>query len=160
MVKIRELMTAFGPNVSEAQPLGRAHKLLRDLNRDYLTVIGRDEHPVGFITHADVEQVKQGQPEDWTALRCGSVLEPVNDQLDPDDEVDVALELLICHGVRPLLVREKNTPVGVIEPTVVFQWCAEHRPEVVDKLAHIATQEERSPYPDSREHTRPGVGAS
>lgn len=154
-MKIRELLGAFGPTLAKAQPLSHAEKLLTELKRDYLTVTDRSGRAVGFITVADVSQAKLDDPTDWSTAPCSAAAETASQRLGPEDHMDAAVQALTLHGVRPLLVYEKDKPVGVLEPTAVFQWCAEHRPEALDELAYIASAEERSHHPDTWEE--PGI---
>ena len=150
-MKIGELMSALGPTLVKAQPISHAEKLMAEQNRDFLTVTDRSGRAVGFITQADVSQAQLGHLPDWSTAPCSAVVEIVSQRLGTEDHIESAVQMLTYHGVRPLLVYENGRPVGVLEPTSVFQWCAEHRPEALDELAYIVSSEERSHYPDTWE---------
>ncbi|MCH8560163.1 hypothetical protein [Nesterenkonia sp. DZ6] len=79
-------------------------------------------------------------PEVSSSTRCVDLIEIPVPSLHPEDSFDVDVSTLQVHGVRPLLVRDEGELIGVLEPTTVFPWCAQHRPAVLEELAALASR--------------------
>lgn len=143
-MSITELIRPIETTVTASDPLTYAAKHLS--RHDYVTVVhsAQDRTPRGIITRGDLAEQKLAHPQSWPLKECGSVLRGANRILSPEAEVEDVVEVLTTSGVRPLLVGANGKPAGVLEPTSIFQWCAEHSPAALEKLAYLVSAEERS----------------
>lgn len=149
---LRNAVRCQVPEVLTTDKIDVAHSQLQRTDVDYLLVTDAQGTPAGLITRAELDQLQEN-PESWSSTLCGDLVEARLPYLDPADCFDAALAVLKDHGVRPLLVLSGGKFIGVLEPTVVFQWCAQYRPSVLEELATLAAR--RKP-PDR--HTGPSTG--
>lgn len=102
---------------------------------EYLAITDPEEGPLGIVSRFDVAQLQRKYPDYWSDMRCGNVIVASDRFLNADDSFDAAVSMLKDEGLRPLLILEDDSICGVLEPTAVLQWCAEHRPEALQELA-------------------------
>jgi signal-transduction protein with cAMP-binding, CBS, and nucleotidyltransferase domain len=110
-----------------------------------LVITDPEDGPLGLITRDDIEQLQWKHPDLWSAMRCGNVVVAPSRFIHAHETFAAAAEILKSEGVRPLLVLESGNILGVLEPTAVFQWCAEHQPTFLEELAELAREAE-APY--------------
>lgn len=150
VLNVGELLAPLKAPVELTQPLATAARLLDGPDLEFVTLMDPSGQPVGFLTQSDLHRVRTRRPNDWESARCATVIQMPKQYLSPQSSVQEAVEMLRTEGVRPLLVREGSEPEGVLEPSAVFQWCAENSPETLDELALMASTEERNHYPDAQ----------
>lgn len=144
--RIRDVLMPLGPLVRAADGVEDALQLLARSGVDYVTVTDDGNAPLGLITRNDVDHLQRENPHHWADMRCGNVIVPPGRYLHPDDSFNAAVDVLRDDGVRPLLILDGTEMVGVLAPSAVFQWCAEHRPSVLEELAYLAN---RTEFPES-----------
>lgn len=145
-MNISQLLTPIGATVAASEPLTHAAKLVGDRDRGYVTVLRgpEDSTPLGVITDGDLSRIKLKRPTQWPLMTCQSALNGRSRLLRPETGVDDVVEVFSTSGVRPLLVGAHGSPVSVLEPGSIFQWCAEHSPSSLEKLAYLISAEERT----------------
>lgn len=148
-MNVGHLLVPLKAPVELTQPLATAARLLDGPDLEFVTLMDPSGQPVGFLTQSDLHRVRTRRPNDWETTRCATAIRMPTQYLSPEDPVQEAVEMLRNEGVRPLLVRKDSETEGVLEPSAVFHWCAEHSPEVLDELAFMASAEERNHYPDA-----------
>ena len=135
---VRTALVPVSVQIRASEGVEAALSQLQNPGVPYVAVTEHDDTPVGVLTAEDIEQLRHKYPDYWSAMRCGNAIVAPARFLEADEPFDTAVELLRDEGVRPLLVLEGEKMAGVLEPTVVFQWCAEHRPDAVEALAQLA----------------------
>lgn len=136
--RIRDALMPLGPLIRAADGVEAALHLLTEADVDYVTVTDDGGAPLGLVTRGDIDQLQRENPHHWADMRCGNVTVPPGRYLHPDDSFNAAVETLKDDGVRPLLILKGTEMVGVLAPSAVFQWCAEHRPAALEELAQLA----------------------
>ena len=137
--KLGSVLRPLGPEIFASEDVAMARQRLRQAGVDHLVITDAAGSSVGFLTRADLEPLFRG-PEDASSTPCADLIANAAPSLYPDDSFDSAVTVLRAHGIRPLLVRDEGALIGVLEPTTVFQWCAQHRPTVLDELASLASR--------------------
>lgn len=132
---LREALLPVPGHVLASECMDSALKHLETAGVEYLAIADPEEGPLGVVSCFDIKQLKRKYPDHWADMRCGNVIVASDRFLNADDSFDAAISLLMEEGLRPLLVLERNTVCGVLEPTSVLQWCAEHRPAALQELA-------------------------
>lgn len=150
---IRDLISPVGRGVSETHGLDAARRLI-DRGADYVAVTDLRERTVGVLTRADLERFQNLDPLSWESKLCASAVADSERILRLSDSLQVAIEMLRVHGIRPLLVREGAFTVGILEPSAVFQWCAAHDQAVLNELAQRACSEEQDRGRQGADRTR------
>ncbi|GFZ99862.1 CBS domain-containing protein [Nesterenkonia alkaliphila] len=136
--KLRELIHPVGHRISHTHGLESAARMLSETGADYIVITNMSDRAVGVVTDRDLDNLKESDPERWSFRRCASAVK-TQPRLTVDDTVEDVLKVFDQQEVRPLLVHEGREVAGILRPTEVFQWCAEHRPSALDHLArHVA----------------------
>ncbi|MBO0596282.1 CBS domain-containing protein [Nesterenkonia sp. E16_7] len=144
---VRQLLHPLGLSLCETLPLDSAEQMLRESGSGYVVITNMSDQPIGVITDRDIREVKLARPEKWASRRCACAVQ-VHPALQAGMVIDEVIELFSYQEIRPLLVREGHEVIGVLRPTEVFQWAAEHRPEALELLALYARRHETLPTPD------------
>lgn len=141
---VRELLRPIGLSLCETLPLNSAERLLRETGDDYVVITNLSDQHIGVITERDISELKLDRPEKWASRRCACAVQQ-QPTLQVDAVVDDVIELFRHEDIRPLLVFQGPEVLGVLRPTEVFQWCAEHRPEALNELASRSRHHEPQP---------------
>jgi CBS domain-containing protein len=106
-------MTAKPRSIEASRPVVEAARLLRDENVGSLPVT-EEGQLVGMITDRDivVRIVAEGSSPESATVRAAFSGEPVT--VEPDHDLDDALQLMARHQVRRLPVVEDNRLVGIL----------------------------------------------
>ncbi|RJN32952.1 hypothetical protein [Nesterenkonia natronophila] len=139
---VRDALVPLNGHVLASEGVETALQRMRTAGVEYLVITDPEDGPLSLITREDTEQLQSKHPDLWSAMRCGNVVVAPSRFLQADEGLGAAAEVLKSEGVRPLLVVDGEDIVGALEPTAVFQWCAEHRPAVLDELAQLARDSE------------------
>lgn len=133
---VRELSHPIGLSLCETLPLSNAERLLSKTGTDYVVIRNLSDQPIGVITERDITKLTLARPERWASPRCACAVQQ-QPALRADAGLNDVIELFLHEHeeIRPLLVHESHGVLGVLRPTEVFQWCAEHRPDALDALA-------------------------
>ena len=144
---VRQLLHPLGRSLCETLPLDSAEQMLRESGSGYVVITNMSDQPLGVITDRDVREVQLARPKKRASPRCASAVQ-VHPALHAGVVIDEVIELFSHQEIRPLLVTEDHEVIGVLRPTEVFQWAAEHRPEALELLALYARHRESLPGPD------------
>lgn len=140
--QVRELIQPLGLTVCQTQGLGLAAERLSETGVDHVVITTMSEQPLGLLTERDIEKFKQLHPAKWSSKRCACAVKE-RPRVHVNDSLDRVIEILGDDEIRPLLVYDGHALLGVIRPTEVFQWSAEHRPRAFDRLAAQARRQEQ-----------------
>lgn len=134
---VRELMSPIGPTVLQSQMLEHAaHEIA--VWGEPVVVMDASDKPLGIITEADLDTAASNAAEDWRTIPCGQLTESSELFLSADDPLESVLQNYQQGRIRPFIVLNGREPSGVLHPTSVFQWCAEHYPAVLSTLSDRA----------------------
>lgn len=131
---VGELVHPLGPTICHTQALETAARVLEETGTEYVTVINLSDRPIGVITYQEIASLHELPTERWAAKRCAGAVK-IKPYLSVEDSVAAVVELFTQDEVWPLLVFDGGKGVGVLPPSEVFQWAAEHEPAVLDQLA-------------------------
>ncbi|MBE1514428.1 CBS domain-containing protein [Nesterenkonia halotolerans] len=134
----------------ETQSVGAAQQALAR-NQSELVII-RDLHdrPIGVLTSENIDAFTAAHPQDWWHRRCAQAVVQMPETLGPEDSPGACAQYYREHGVRPVVIFDQDDPLGLLHPTEVFQWCAQHDDSVVEELAARARavpHRQQSPVP-------------
>ncbi|GAA1139655.1 CBS domain-containing protein [Nesterenkonia lutea] len=135
---IRDLLRPVGHSVCETQSVDAAFRSLNITQADEVVVRDLFDRPLGFVTREDIERFKDARPRDWARKCCAQLVDRMPSLLNPEDPLESAVEYYRDYGIRPLVISSQSEAVGVLHPTDVFQWCAQHDANLVEELAHRA----------------------
>jgi CBS domain-containing protein len=111
--KIRDAMTPTARAVSPQQSLVDAAKMMRDEDVGALPVV-EDGRVVGMVTDRDIVVRAVAEGRDSAAVKAGEVASREVVAVEPDQDLDEALNLMARHRVRRLPVVEQGRLVGVL----------------------------------------------
>ncbi|MGJ9372589.1 CBS domain-containing protein [Nesterenkonia sp. CF4.4] len=152
------VLAALGPEVFASEDIAMARQRLRQGGVEHLVVTDAAGRSVGFLTRADLDLLDR-IPGVSSSTPCADLIATSVPSLHPEDSFDAAIATLQIHGVRPLLVCEDEELIGVLEPTTVIQWCAQHRPNALEELVARPTAEVFRTLASTQPH-RPDTYAS
>lgn len=135
---LRDALVPVNAQILTSDGVETALERLQAAGTDYILVTDPIDGPIGLITREDIEQLQWKHPDYWAAMRCGNAVSPPARFIHPAASFDAAVDMFKDEGVRPLLVVDSGAIVGVLEPTAVFQWCAEYWPAALEELAQLA----------------------
>ncbi len=117
------------------QSLSEAAARLAD-DSEAVVVVNFSSQPIGVITEADLKDIAAREPNSWTWKRCACLVPELRRWVRPDASLTDILAWYQREQVWPLLVFDGQRAGGIIYPSTVFQWCAEHDPEAWESLGH------------------------
>src|SRR6266511_2413681 len=112
--KIRELMTENPRTVSPDDTIQNAAKIMRDEDTGVVPITERDKTVAGVITDRDIaiRAVAEGR-DGSTSVRDIASKDIVT--IDPQQDLDEALQLMAKHQIRRLpVVEEDGRLVGIV----------------------------------------------
>jgi acyl dehydratase len=140
---VREVMQTPVETITPGSPIVEAATRLRDAGIGSL-VVERNGDPVGIITESDIVAVTAAEG-DTRALTVEDVMATALVTIDPDADVEAAVEQFRTHGVKKLPVVADGELVGIVTTTDISRY--------VPNLAHPATGE--MDHPERRRFERP-----
>lgn len=132
---VADLMMPIGPTIGITQSLKEAADRIAE-GQDALTVVGLNDTAIGFISAEDLLAAAQSEPTRWQKKRCASLVQVCESPLRPDDPLEGVIQQYREEGVRPLLVFNGDTPVGLLQPDDVRQWCQDYSPLPLEDLMY------------------------
>jgi CBS domain-containing protein len=112
-IKIRDAMTPGVRSVSPSDSLTDAAVAMRDEDVGSLPVVEGDR-VVGIVTDRDIVVRAVAERADPQALKVGDVSSGDPVTIQPEEDLDEALELMASHRIRRLPVVEDGRLVGVV----------------------------------------------
>ena len=140
---VRDIMQTPVETITPGSPIVEAATRLRDAGIGSL-VVERNGDPVGIITESDIVAVTAAEG-DTRALTVEDVMVTALVTIDPEADVEAAVEMFRTHGIKKLPVVEDGELVGIVTTTDISRY--------VPNLAHPAADE--MDHPERRRFTRP-----
>lgn len=128
-----DLMRPIGPLIGTTQSLRQAADLT-DQGHEVLAVIGLNNTAIGFLSAEDLLAAAQSDPTGWQKKRCASLVRLCESRLRPDHPITGVIQQYREEGAHPLMVFNGETPVGLLHPAEVRQWCRDYGP--LEDLVH------------------------
>lgn len=111
--KVREVMTASPVCVSPQTDLVTVAKQMRDENIGNVLVT-EGENLRGVVTDRDLVVRALADDADPHRTKAGDIASDASATVGPDDDIDVAVQLMRQRAVRRLPVVDHGKPVGIV----------------------------------------------
>ena len=112
-LKVRDTMTGSPRSIDASSSVVEAAQLMREGHIGSLPIIA-DEQLVGMITDRDIAMRVVAEAADHTNTSVGDVSSRDLVTVEPDEDLDEALQLMARHQVRRLPVVENGRLVGIV----------------------------------------------
>jgi len=112
-LKVRDTMTGSPRSIDASTSVVEAAQLMREGHIGSLPIIA-DEQLVGMITDRDIAMRVVAEAADHTNTSVGDVSSRDLVTVEPDEDLDEALQLMARHQVRRLPVVENGRLVGIV----------------------------------------------
>jgi CBS domain-containing protein len=115
MARIRELMTENPRTVRPDSTAVDAARLMREEDTGIVPITGDDGRLVGVVTDRDLAMRVVGEEKDPRMTKVTDIASQNLVTVDPDQDLDEALQLMAEHQVRRLpVVEEDGKLVGIL----------------------------------------------
>ena len=141
---VRDVMQTPARTITPGSPIIEAATRLRDGGIGSLVVVGGDGRPVGIITESDIVAVTAAEG-DTRALTVEDVMATELVTIEPDADVEAAVERLRAHGIKKLPVVDDGVLRGIVTTTDLSNY--------IPQLSHPTPT--RVDPPERRRFTRP-----
>ena len=112
-LKVRDTMTGSPRSIDASTSVVEAAQLMREGHIGSLPITA-DERLVGMITDRDIAMRVVAEAADQTKTSVGDVSSRDVVTVEPDEDLDEALQLMARHQVRRLPVVENGRLVGIV----------------------------------------------
>jgi len=112
-LKVRDTMTGSPRSIDASTSVVEAARLMREGHIGSLPITA-DEQLVGMITDRDIAMRVVAEAADQTKTSVGDVSSRDLVIVEPDEDLDEALQLMARHQVRRLPVVENGRLVGIV----------------------------------------------
>ena len=112
-LKVRDTMTGSPRSIDASTSVVEAAQLMREGHIGSLPITA-DERLVGMITDRDIAMRVVAEAADHTNTSVGDVSSRDLVTVEPDEDLDEALQLMARHQVRRLPVVENGRLVGIV----------------------------------------------
>jgi CBS domain-containing protein len=112
-LKVRDTMTGSPRSIDASTSVVEAAQLMREGHIGSLPITA-DEQLVGMITDRDIAMRVVAEAADHTNTSVGDVSSRDLVTVEPDEDLDDALQLMARHQVRRLPVVENGRLVGIV----------------------------------------------
>ena len=112
-LKVRDTMTGSPRSIDASTSVVEAAQLMREGHIGSLPITA-DEQLVGMITDRDIAMRVVAEAADHTNTSVGDVSSRDVVTVEPDEDLDEALQLMARHQVRRLPVVENGRLVGIV----------------------------------------------
>ena len=112
-LKVRDTMTGSPRSIDASTSVVEAAQLMREGHIGSLPITD-DEQLVGMITDRDIAMRVVAEAADHTKTSVGDVSSRDVVTVEPDEDLDEALQLMARHQVRRLPVVENGRLVGIV----------------------------------------------
>jgi CBS domain-containing protein len=112
-LKVRDTMTGSPRSIDASTSVVEAAQLMREGHIGSLPITA-DEQLVGMITDRDIAMRVVAEAADQTKTSVGDVSSRDLVTVEPDEDLDEALQLMARHQVRRLPVVENGRLVGIV----------------------------------------------
>ncbi|MCY1159275.1 MAG: hypothetical protein MOP51_2300 [Citricoccus sp.] len=149
---VGELMSPLGRTVCETETLGHAADLI-DAQGGVVALVNETGQAIGTLTHTDLQAAATQDPEHWRTRPCRDLPTRQDSSVRPEHLIRGVVWHYRQEKIRPLLVFNGPEAIGLLHPTVVFQWCAQHFPSALPALSQRAADLAAAASPDTEPTT-------
>jgi len=141
-LKVRDTMTGSPRSIDASTSVVEAAQLMREGHIGSLPITD-DEQLVGMITDRDIAMRVVAEAADHTNTSVGDVSSRDLVTVEPDEDLDDALQLMARHQVRRLPVVENGGLVGIVAQADIALSENEKTAKLVEAIS-APSQRERS----------------
>jgi len=139
-LKVRDTMTGSPRSIDASTSVVEAAQLMREGHIGSLPITA-DEQLVGMITDRDIAMRVVAEAADQTKTSVGDVSSRDLVTVEPDEDLDEALQLMARHQVRRLPVVENGRLVGIVAQADIALSENEKTAKLVEAISAPSEQE-------------------
>ena len=139
-LKVRDTMTGSPRSIDASASVVEAAQLMREGHIGSLPITD-DEQLVGMITDRDITTRVVAEAADHTKTSVGDVSSRDLVTVEPDEDLDDALQLMARHQVRRLPVVENGRLVGIVAQADIALSENEKTAKLVEAISAPSEQE-------------------
>jgi CBS domain-containing protein len=143
MASVREAMTENPRSIGASASVVEAARLMRDQHIGSLPITD-DERLVGMITDRDIATRVVAEAADPETTSVGDVHSRDIISVEPDKDLEEALQLMARHQVRRLPVVENGRLVGIVaQADIALKENEQKTGELVEAISELSEGERR-----------------
>jgi CBS domain-containing protein len=139
---VRDVMTENPASIGASASVVEAARLMREAHIGSLPITD-DEKVVGIITDRDITTRVVAEAADPTTTSVGDVYSRDLISVEPDHDLEEALELMARHQVRRLPVVENGRLVGMVAQADIALKDKERTGDLVGAISEPSEEERR-----------------
>ncbi len=139
---VRDAMTKDPRSIDASASVVEAARLMRDADIGSLPITD-DEQLVGMITDRDITTRVVAEATDPSTTSVGDVYSGDLISVEPDNDLEEAVQLMARHQVRRLPVVESGRLVGIIAQADIALRESEKTAELVEAISEPSEAERR-----------------
>ena len=116
MGKVRDIMQKNVITIQEDKSALDAAKLLSEKDISFLVIV-KDDKPIGVITEKDFVRKIAAQDKQSSLIPLSEIMSYKFRWVEPSTEIEDAVQKMLNHNIRRLIVLEDEKLVGVITQT-------------------------------------------
>jgi CBS domain-containing protein len=141
--RVRDAMTEDPRSIAASEPVVDAARLMREQHVGSLPVTD-NEKLVGMITDRDITTRVVAEAADPKTTSVGEVYSRDLISVEPDQDLDEALQLMARHQVRRLAVIENGSLVGIVaQADIALRENEQKTGELVEAISEPSAGERR-----------------
>ena len=116
MGKVRDIMQKNVITIQEDKSALDASKLISEKDISFLVIV-KDDKPIGVITEKDFVRKIAAQDKQSSRIPLSEIMSYKFRWVEPSTEIEDAVQKMLNHNIRRLIVLEDEKLVGVITQT-------------------------------------------
>jgi CBS domain-containing protein len=116
MGKVRDIMQKNVITIQEDKSALDASKLISEKDISFLVIV-KDDKPIGVITEKDFVRKIAAQDKQSSLIPLSEIMSYKFRWVEPSTEIEDAVQKMLNHNIRRLIVLEDEKLVGVITQT-------------------------------------------
>ena len=116
MGKVRDIMQKNVITIQEDKSALDAAKLISEKDISFLVIV-KDDKPIGVITEKDFVRKIAAQDKQSSLIPLSEIMSYKFRWVEPSTEIEDAVQKMLNHNIRRLIVLEDEKLVGVITQT-------------------------------------------
>ncbi len=116
MGKVRDIMQKNVITIQEDKSALDAAKLISEKDISFLVIV-KDDKPIGVITERDFVRKIAAQDKRFSLIPLSEIMSYKFRWVEPSTEIEDAVQKMLNHNIRRLIVLEDEKLVGVITQT-------------------------------------------
>ena len=116
MGQVRDIMQKNVVTIQEDKSALDAAKLISEKDISFLVIVKNDK-PIGVITERDFVRKIAAQDKQASLIRLSEIMSYKFRWVEPSTEIEDAVQKMLNHNIRRLIVLEDEKLVGVITQT-------------------------------------------